>query len=174
MFEWSLLSWHNWNKVFWALFIVIGVILIAGAAAGILSLVEILVAFVVIAIGAEKLGEEISDKRLQEEQEKINRDLLFMSRWLENNNAFTRQMKDSHEKRILKLDNKRAEIEGKHETSYRELARKILEMENKANEVSRALVLEMKSMDRERREEIRKLQDKLERLKSRVMRPKNK
>ena len=174
MWEWSMLSWHNWNKVFWGLFLVIGIILIAGAVAGKLSLVEILVAFVVIAIGAEKLGEEISDKKLQEEQNKINRDILFISRWLENNNAFTRQMKDTHEKRILKLDNKRAEIEGKHETSYRDLARKILEMENKANEVSRALLQEMKSRDRDRKEEIRKLQDKLERLKSRVMRPSKK
>ncbi len=172
MWEWDdLLSWHNWNKLFWALFIVIGIILIAGAVAGVLSLVEILIAFMVIAIGAEKLGEEISDKKLQEEQGKINRDLIFISRWLENNNVFTRQMKDRHEQRFFKLDNKRADIEKKHELGYRELAKKILDVENRMNEVSRALLQEIKSMDRDRKSELRKLGDRITKLKSRVLRP---
>lgn len=172
MLEWQdLVSWHSWNKIFWALFVVIGIILIAGAAAGVFSVVEVLIAFIVIAIGAEKLGEEVSDKRLQEEQGKINRDLIFISRWLENNNVFTRQLKDRHEQRFFKLDNKRADIEKKHELSYRELAKKILDVENRMNEVSRALLQEIKSMDRDRKQEIRKLQDKVERLRSRVIRP---
>ncbi len=172
MREWKrLLSWNRWNKVFWTLFIVMGIILIAGAAAGVLSMVEVLVAFVVIAIGAEKLGEEISDKRLQEEQDRINRDLIFISRWLESNNVFTRQVKDRHELRLLKLDNKRAEIEEKQELNYRELAKKIFDVENRMNEISKALLQEIKSMDRDRKQEIRNLQDKMERLSSRVMRP---
>jgi hypothetical protein len=172
MWEWQdLLSWHNWNKIFWALFVAIGIILIAGAVAGVFSMVEVLIAFIVIAIGAEKLGEEISDKRLQDEQGRINRDLLFISRWLENNNVFTRQLKDKHEQRLFKLDNKRADIEKKHELSYRELAKKILDIENRMNEVSRALLQEIKSMDRDRKQEIRKLQDRMEKLKSRALRP---
>lgn len=167
----DLLSWHSWNRLFWILFVVIGIILIMGAAFGVLSLVEVLLAFIVIAIGAEKLGEEISDKRLQDEQGRINRDLLFISRWLENNNIFTRQLKDRHEMRFLKLDNKRAEIEKRHETGYRELARKIFDVENKLNEVSRALLHEMKDMDRDRKFEIKTLGDTMEKLKSGVLRP---
>lgn len=172
MWDWEeLLSWHGWNKFFWILFIMMGVILIIGAALGVLTLVEVLIAFIVIAIGAEKLGEEISDKRLQEEQGKINRDLLFISRWLEDNNVFTRQLKDRHESRLFNLDNKRAEIEKRQELGYRELARKILELENRMNEVSRALLQEMRDMDRGRKEDIRKLRDGMEKLRSRVIRP---
>lgn len=137
MFEWKeLLSWHSWNKFFWLLFLVIGIVIISGAVLGLLSMVEVLVAFIVIAIGAEKLGEEISDKRLQEEQEKINRDLIFISKWLENNNMFTRQMKDKHETRLFNLDKKRAETDEKHEFSYRELAKKIFEIENRMNKLT--------------------------------------
>lgn len=168
---WELLSWHRWNKLFWMLFIVIGAVLIIGAALGALSLLEVLIAFIVIAIGAEKLGEEASDKRLQDEQGRINRDMLFISRWLENNNIFTRQLKDRHEVRLLKLDNKRAEIEKRHELGYRELAGKIFDVENKLNEVSRALLHEMKDMNRERKSDITKLEERMERLKSGILRP---
>lgn len=138
--EWQdLISWHGWNKLFWTLFIVIGAILIIGSIIGIFTLVEVLIAFIVIAIGAEKLGEEISDKRLQEEQGRINRDLMFVSRWLENNNVFTRQMKDRHEMRFFNMDQKRAETEKSQESSYRDMARKLIDLENRVNQLSKAV-----------------------------------
>ena len=64
-----MVSWHGWNKVFWLIFVLAGIAIIIGFLFTIFSLLEVLIAFILIAVGSEKLGEEISDKRLKERQD---------------------------------------------------------------------------------------------------------
>ena len=127
------------NLVFWLFFIVIGVIIIIGAV-GRIFFVDLLIGLIVIVLGIARLSEELSKFEFEERHKKIESDLGNISTWMNDNYAYTKKMKDRHENRMHRLDNKRVDIERELEIKYRDIVRKVIDIENKLQEVSRLLV----------------------------------
>jgi hypothetical protein len=126
------------NKIFWALFIVLGATLISGMIAN-MFYVDVLLGLFVITIGLYKLGEEFITNSFRKEQQRVSEDMDNIMEWLSHSYDFTKRLKDSHENRIHHLDSKRAEMGDKVENNYRELVKKIIQVENKLNRTTREM-----------------------------------
>lgn len=129
----------HWNKAFWLLFVVIGAIVVAGLIVRVLYL-DILLGFLVISIGLLKLGEELSSKEIKDKHNDINDNIRYLSHQVDAGNQFARRVKERHEHRFLKLDNRRTDIENIIDEKYDSLAKKLIQLENKSNDISKAIV----------------------------------
>ncbi len=134
------MDWYNvnWDKIFWIVFILIGIVSIFTSLTGILS-PDLLVGLVIIVIGVEKLAIDFIYVKVKENQKRLNEGVYNVSRGIEQTYELTSRSKDRSEFRILQLDRKRIESEKRMEDRYRELAKKIIELENKLNDISKLL-----------------------------------
>lgn len=126
----SIASYGYWNKLFWIVFTVLGIFIIIGAI-GNVFLVEILLGLVVVIIGMERLAEEVDKQAIRGDQAKIHENIDYVSTWLGDSYAFTKQFKDLHESRLHRIDARYAALSQKAEQQYRDMVRKMLELENR-------------------------------------------
>jgi len=129
----------QWNRAFWILFAVMGMIVITGFIVRVLY-IEIILGFLVIAIGILKLGEELTRKEIQDNHDNFKDNIRYLSHQIDAGNLFARRIKERHEHRFLKLDSRRGEIEDIIDDKYDSLAKKIIHVENKLNTASKAIV----------------------------------
>ena len=129
----------HWNKAFWLLFILMGALVVAGLIVRVLYL-DIVLGIFVIAIGVLKLGEEISSKEIIDRHGDINDNIRYLSHQVDAGNLFARRVKERHEHRFLKLDNRRTDIENIIDEKYDSVAKKVIQLENKLNDITKALI----------------------------------
>lgn len=134
----SLHWFRHWDKIFWIFFLLMAITIVAGGIAGFVSFefVVLLGIFVVI-IGAGKLAEEISKRKLLNYQNDIYQKMHQISQHLEKTFSLASMNKEKTEFRIQKLDQKRKDVEMKFNKNHRELARKIIELENRVNKLAK-------------------------------------
>lgn len=133
---------NQWDKVFWALFIVIGAIIVIGTL-GNVFIFDILLGVAVIIIGTQKLAEDIKTIKINNEQEKINENINNISHWLNSSYNYTKNIRDRSEYRFYHMNNKRIKTDekiGGMERDMEILAKKMIDLENKLNEISRVFV----------------------------------
>jgi predicted HTH transcriptional regulator len=75
--------------------------------------------------------------RLQADSERNIKELLM---WAEKSYDYTRAFKESHERRLHRLDTKRGALEKKTEEEFRSAVKKVIELENKLNRALKVFV----------------------------------
>ncbi len=131
----------EWNKAFWAIFIILGAIIIAGSMVHILYL-DLLFGLLVIGVGAAKLAEEITDRRLQRKHAAMNESINYLTRQVDSTTGTAERLKDMSESRFFKIDRRLNDIGGKMEDKYEGAVKKVISLENRLNEHSK-LMLEL-------------------------------
>lgn len=131
---------QHYNKMFWLLFAVAGAVYIA-AIFWIISPfhLDLVLGLIIIFAGIHRLGAEFIHRSLRKSQDETVRAVNELLQWAEKSYDYTRAFKDRHERRIYRLDQKRAALEDKLEEQFRSAVKKIIELENKLNRLARAL-----------------------------------
>jgi hypothetical protein len=136
----SLHYFRHWDKIFWTFFVLLGLSVIIG---GIVSLIPfefvVLLGVFIIIIGAGKLAEEISKRKLFNYQDDIYKKMYQLSQHLDKTFSIASMNREKNEFRIQKLDQKRSEFEKLMNKRYRDIARKIIELENKVNKLAKTV-----------------------------------
>jgi len=127
------------NRIFWAIFTLIGILLIAGFFVKLLY-VDLLLGFLVIAVGVVKLSEELSSNEMKGRHSDINESIRYLTHMVDDANRSMERLKEKSDHRFHHFDGKRAEIEQQIEDNYDSLAKKIVQQENKLNDVTKAVV----------------------------------
>lgn len=140
----------HFNKMFWLFFALAGTVFIVSVLLGFVSLLylDILLGIVLIFTGIHRLGEEFYNRKLKNTQDDSIRAINEILQWAEKSYDYTRSFKDLHERRIYRLDQKRAKHEKTVEVQFRDAVRKIIEMENKLNKNMRSLDQEKQLISR--------------------------
>jgi len=155
-----------WNGAFWLLFVIMGALIATSSFLRVLFL-DIILGFLVVAVGIMKLSEEFASRSVDNRHKNIHESINFLSHRLDNGDAFNTRIKERHENRFMHLDRKRVGIERTMEDNYDSLAKKIIQQENKLNDVTKALVEVSKKHDAFAKESARELK-RLERLKEKA------
>jgi len=134
----SLSYLKHQSKIFWVLFILLGILLISGSLGSVFYL-DILLGFLVVIIGIEKLREEIYSHVNEREKKTVYESINYINNWMESTQDLTNLMKDKYNNRLFSLNNRQNELNRNLELKYRELVRKIIEVENKLNETNKIL-----------------------------------
>ncbi|RLI98114.1 MAG: hypothetical protein DRO99_01540 [Candidatus Aenigmatarchaeota archaeon] len=108
----SFISWHGWNKLFWAIFIIICIVIFVGFMADIFGIVEVLISLVLIILGVEKLGEELTDQKLKERQDRLESQITGMPKPKSDGHdlgslkvqAITQEYHESRKEKITRLE----------------------------------------------------------------------
>jgi hypothetical protein len=148
----------GWNTAFWVLFVIMGILVVSATFVRILYL-DLMLGFLVIAIGLLKLGEEMSDRELRARHNNINESIKYLTHQLDSSNFFTNRIKEKHETRFLRMDTKRAEIEQIVEDKFDSLAKKLIDHENQLKDITKATVHVSKKHDSFAKEAQKKLKD---------------
>jgi hypothetical protein len=123
---------------FWGFFILAAAFLIAGLITGRI-VIDMLLAFIVIAIGFHGVLEEFDHRQSMRALRKVDESLRQLGEWIEKANLFMRSISERHELRIYNLDTKRSLAERKFERRTSELSKRIIETENKLNSVKKTV-----------------------------------
>ena len=134
-FFWSYL--RHQSKIFWALFIALGLFIIFGALG--IFILDIVLGFIMVIIGIEKLRDELYSYKNEKEKQTVFESINYINNWMSSNTELTNLLKDKYDTRFLKIDTKHTELNKEVETRYREIVRKLVDMENKLREVDRAM-----------------------------------
>jgi hypothetical protein len=127
-----------YNRLFWAVFIIVAALVIAGALLNIMML-EIVLALLIIAAGLHKLEVEYMRRSVEEEQKRLDSFIGEIRHSAHNASLSVHDTQKASEYRIHKLDTKRADLETKIEQNYRELVKKIFDLENNMNVIAKAI-----------------------------------
>ncbi|MBI4019712.1 MAG: hypothetical protein HY367_00140 [Candidatus Aenigmarchaeota archaeon] len=144
---------NYFDKLFWVLFIMAGIAL-AFAAAAAPTLAEIILGILVVALGVQKIGGESRNKSLKVRHRRIEEQLNYVSHLLNSSHYFTKQIKDMHESRFLRVESKRIDMEKRIQSAERGLERMVISVDNKVQARGRELE---RSMEREYRDIARKI-----------------
>ena len=125
------------NKIFWLIFIIAAVLLLASLFSG--GLLEIALGFVLIAVGLHKLDLEFSHNDHKNGIKKVNSYLQNVGQWLDSKHSSGEEWNRKYDLRLHNLDKKRANFERKAEKQYRDLVRKLIETETKLNRLAKTL-----------------------------------
>ena len=131
----------HYNKMFWLIFLAAGTMFISSVALGMLGLhyLDLVLGLVIVAAGIHRIGEEFSNRSMRKANDDSMRTINELLQWAEKSYDYTREFKDKHEKRIYRLDQKRAAHEQKTEDMFRDAVRKIIHMENRMSKVIRTI-----------------------------------
>lgn len=129
----------HWNKAFWLMFIAAGILVTAGSFLRVMYL-DILLGFLVIAIGTLKLSDEFAHLESRGKHRDMGESLKYLTHQIDKSNEIASRIDHRHESRFLHMDSKRAEIENKIEDNYDSLAKKIIHVENRMSDVVKAVV----------------------------------
>ncbi len=132
---------RHYNKLFWLLFALAGATFIYTVSLGAMELfhLDLILGAALIVIGLHRIGEEFSHRRIRTSYDDMVRAINELLQWAEKSYDYTRAFKDRHERRIHRLDCKRAEHEDKVEEQFRSAVKKIIEMENRLNKSLKSL-----------------------------------
>jgi hypothetical protein len=130
---------NHYNKLFWLFFAIAGAIFILSTTIGWITLayLDLALGMIIIAAGVHRIGDEFFKRRIIKAQTEQVRSINELLQWAEKSYDYTRAFKDRHEKRLHRLDVKRALHEDKTEEQFRDAVRKIIQMENRLNKVIR-------------------------------------
>ncbi len=148
----------GWNTAFWILFVIMGIFVVGSALVRIIY-IDLMLGFIVVAIGVLKLGEEISEKEIRNRHSNINESIKYLTHQLDSSNVFANRVKEKHETRFLHLDTKRAEIEQIVEDKFDSLAKKLIDHENRIRDITKVAVHVSKKHDSFAKEAQKKLKD---------------
>jgi len=137
------------NLAFWGFFILSAAVLIWSLYIGVIFL-DILLSFMVIAIGFHGLLEELAERGNKKAFRRIDQSLLQLTEWMDRIQAFAKAIKDKHELRLHRLDTKRAQTERKFDRKTKELSKKMIDLENKLNSLKKELEIEKLASSEER------------------------
>ena len=129
----------HWNRLFWLLFVLMGLLVITASFMRVLFL-ELMLGFLVIAMGLLKMSEELASREIVTRHGSINESIRYLTHQIDSNSMLTNRLKERHEHRLLHLDTKRADIEKSIEEKYDSLAKKLIQQENKLNDAAKAIV----------------------------------
>ncbi len=126
---------NHYNKLFWLFFAVAGGIFILSTTIGWITLayLDLALGLIIIAAGVHRIGDEFFKRRIINAQMEQVRSINELLQWAEKSYDYTRAFKDRHEKRLHRLDVKRALHEDKTEEQFRDAVKKIIQMENRLN-----------------------------------------
>ncbi|RLJ09993.1 MAG: hypothetical protein DRP15_01585, partial [Candidatus Aenigmatarchaeota archaeon] len=99
--------------------------------------VDVILGFILVAMGIQKLSEDINNKVVRKNQDILGEALDFIVQWIEKAQGHIRHISVKNENRFHSWDVKRSEIEDKIERNYRDLVKKIIEIENRLNELAK-------------------------------------
>lgn len=129
----------HWNNAFWAMFVVMGALIIVSTLFNILFL-DLLLVFIVVAIGIFKLSDEFSNNSIIHKNKNYNESIKYLTNAIDSSNKLNSRINERHESRFIHVDSKRSEIEKKIEDNYDSLAKKIMKVENRMTDVTKAVV----------------------------------
>jgi len=98
------ISFRGFEWMFWILFGIIGLLLLIGAS------VEVVAGAVVVLLGVRQLQHR-DEKRKTEWRQGVDRQLAEMREWMEKSHVLVQRLTTSHESRIFRVNQKRAELE---------------------------------------------------------------
>ncbi len=130
---------HKWDKTFWMLFVLLEAAIVLGNV-WYFTPVGIIVGFVLMAVALARFGDYLLHKKNSGLLEKNTESIERMKSWLNNQYQLTQGIKDLHDYRFHRMENKKISLDDKIESKYREIAGKIIDVENRLNLVSRALI----------------------------------
>ena len=134
-FFWNYL--RHQSKLFWILFIVIGLLIIFGVLG--MFLLDLILGFIIVIIGIEKLREEVYSYKNEKDKQTVYESINYINNWMNSSTELTSLLRQKFDNRIFKLNNKNTELNKELEMKYRELVRKLVSLENKLNKVDRAM-----------------------------------
>jgi len=123
------------NRIFWALFIILGVFVIGGIFIN-LFFIDIILGILMIIIGLQRIEDEHYKEKLEKERRKTNDALNYMAQWLDASHDYITRTKNKHENRLFNLDRKKASLDSRMEMNHRDVVKKIIELENRFNELT--------------------------------------
>jgi hypothetical protein len=126
------------NKIFWVFFVVMGFLIVFGLSAR-AYFIDILLGIMLIALGINKLEAEMKHGKAEGSIRDMESRVRNMDSMVNDTHSMLRGTRSTHELRLHKLDNKRAEQDVKIEQNYRDLVRKIFDLENKMNVIAKAI-----------------------------------
>ena len=131
----------HYSKLFWPLFALAGAMFIATVSLGLVNLfyLDVILGVALVVVGVHMLGEEFSHRSIRKSHDDSVRAINELLQWAEKSYDYTRAFKDRHERRIYRLDHKRAEHEKRVEGQFRSAVKKVIELENKLNKAVRSL-----------------------------------
>ncbi len=129
---------HVLNKAFWITFAATAFASL-GTAAGDFFLFGIFMAIFTVLIGLAKLDHDVAKKELHKSFNRIENELHEIMKNFEKGIYYTSKTSDKIEKRIYRIDAKRAELDRKTEKLFRDAVRKIVELENNLNKIRKAM-----------------------------------
>lgn len=122
----------HYNKIFWIIFALAGAMFITAIFLGYFFL-DLVLGLVLVVAGVHRIGEEFFNRSMRKSQDESVRTINELLQWAQKSYDYTRDFKDRHEKRLHRLDTKRANLENKTEEQFRDAVKKIIEVENKLN-----------------------------------------
>jgi hypothetical protein len=134
-----MLSIRRWNCLFWLAFVVLGALIIAGSIVRIIY-IDLIFGLMVVAVGAAKLGEELTDRKLRRKQSAMHESIQYLTGKVESASSVAENVRDRSDSRFFRIDQKRQEIEEKMESNYRDLVRKSVGIENRVNDLSKMML----------------------------------
>jgi len=133
--EWYL---KHVNKLFWITFFLAAAVFIYAIFFGYVFL-DLVLGLVIIFAGIHWLGQELLNRKIRRIQDDSVRTLNELLQWAQKSYDYTRSFKDKHEKRLHRLDVKRAELEEKTDDQFRDAVKKVISLENKLNKAIKAM-----------------------------------
>ncbi len=135
---------HKHDKTFWMLFVLLEATLVIGNM-WFFSPIGAILGFALVGIAFARFGDYLLHKERQAQMEMHNRAIERMKSWLNNQYQLTQGIKELHDYRFHNMERRKAELDEKIESNYREIAKKIFEVENRLNLVSRAVIAQSKA-----------------------------
>lgn len=133
----------HWDKIFWIFFLILGILFTVASFIRFIYL-DIFLGVLIMAMGLEKLSEELIRKRHSEHEKRYAEQLREMKEQIDQSIRKAQSIYEKSDLRFHNAESKRSEIEQKIEDNYDSLAKKIIQLENKMNEISRFLVAEFR------------------------------
>jgi len=134
-------------------FIILGAIIIAGSMVHLIYL-DLILGLLVVGVGAAKLAEEITDRRLARKHAAMNESISYLTRQVDSTTGTAERLRDASESRFFRINNTLKDIDERLEDKYDDAVKKVISLENRLNEHSK-LMLELAK----RQEAIKERQD---------------
>jgi O-6-methylguanine DNA methyltransferase len=135
--------YSHWSKIFWTLFVIAVISLVASKIAGIIPLdTLILLGLLMVIVGAGKLSEELTSKRVMGHQSDVYQSLHNISQQLSSMFKLVDTYRVKTDHRLFQISRRRKDSEKRFEEKYRDVVKKIIEIENKVNRLSKIMEAE--------------------------------
>jgi hypothetical protein len=129
----------NWNRVFWAAFVILGAAVIVGYAARVLYL-DVLFGLLVVGIGAAKLAEEIAHRRMHLRERMMHDSIKYLTRQVDSAASTAEHLRGSADSRFFRIDSRLRELGDNLDDKYEDSVKKVVQMENRLNDHTKMML----------------------------------